>query len=124
MSAPAANKSLISAFTPRIVERHILFVLVEIVLRLLQHGEGAGQCHLDRAFGIGAQKFHVTDFDWILAPYLAHDARHSIGMAGAVERSARIFDIDAFKRGGEAVGHAAAAPSRAMKSRRFPWSPP
>ena len=40
----------------------------------------------------------------MLAPHLAGDARHRIGMAGAVERRAGIVDVDAFERGREAVG--------------------
>ena len=92
-----------------VVERHLLLVLVEIVLRLLRHGEGAGHRDLDRAVGVGAQELHVAHFDRMLAPDLADDARHRIGMAGAVERGAGIVDVDAFERGGEAVGVALAA---------------
>src|SRR5438105_7378012 len=40
----------------------------------------------------------------MLAPDLADDARHRIGMARAVQRGAGMVDIDAFERGGEAVG--------------------
>ena len=54
--------------------------------------------------GVGAEELHVFDFDGMLAPHLAGDARHRIGMAGAVERRAGIVDVDAFERGGEAVG--------------------
>ena len=87
-----------------VVERHLLLVLVEVVLRLLRHRERAGHRDLDGARGVGAQEFHVVDFDRMLAPHLAGDARHRIGMAGAVERGAGIVDVDAFERGGEAVG--------------------
>ena len=45
----------------------------------------------------------------MLAADLADDARHRIGMAAAVERRAGIVDVDAFERGGEAVGVAFAA---------------
>ena len=51
----------------RIVERHLLFVRVEIVLRLLRHGEGTGHRHLDHAVGVGAQEFHVAHLDRMLA---------------------------------------------------------
>src|SRR6267378_8250885 len=40
----------------------------------------------------------------MLAPDLADDARHRIGTARAVQRGAGMVDIDAFERGGEAVG--------------------
>jgi hypothetical protein len=39
----------------------------------------------------------------MLAADFAGDARHRIGMSGAVERRAGIVDIDAFKRSGETV---------------------
>src|SRR5882762_4637493 len=45
----------------------------------------------------------------MLAPDPADDARHRIGMSRAVERRARIVDVDAFERGGEAVRVALAA---------------
>ena len=70
---------------------------------------GPGHRHLDRAVGVGAQEFHVGDLDRMLAPHLAGDARHRIGVTGAVERGAGIVDVDAFERGGEAVGIALAA---------------
>ena len=44
----------------------------------------------------------------MLAADLADDARYGIGMAAAVERGAGIVDVDAFERGGEAVGVALA----------------
>src|SRR5437899_7646283 len=40
----------------------------------------------------------------MLAPDLADDARHGVRMARAVQRAAGMVDIDAFERGGEAVG--------------------
>ena len=70
--------------------------------------KGPGTVILIDAVGVGAQEFDVLDFDRMLAPDLADDARHRIGMAGAVERGAGIVDIDAFERGGEAVGVALA----------------
>jgi hypothetical protein len=91
-----------------VVERHLLFVLVEIVLRLLRHGEGTGHRDLDGAVGVGAEELHVVHFDRMPAAHLAGDPRHRIGMAGAVERGARIVDVDALERRGEAVGVALA----------------
>ena len=69
---------------------------------------GPGHRHLDRAVGVGAQKFDVAHFDRMPAPDPADDARHWIGMAGAIERRAGIIDVDAFERGREAVGIALA----------------
>src|SRR5207302_4293678 len=50
----------------RVVKRHLLFICVEIVLRLLRHGEGPGHRHLDHAVGVLAQEFDVADLDRIL----------------------------------------------------------
>ena len=44
----------------------------------------------------------------MLAPDAPDDARHRIGVARAVERGARVVDVDALERGGEAVGVALA----------------
>ena len=38
-------------------ERHRLRVAIEVVLRLFAHGERAGDGHLDRPIGVGAQHF-------------------------------------------------------------------
>ena len=69
---------------------------------------GPGTVILIVRVGVGAQEFDVAHLDRMLAPHLADDARHRIGMAGAVERRAGIVDVDAFERGGEAVGIALA----------------
>src|SRR5215208_7083399 len=61
-----------------VVERHLLLVLVEIVLRLLRHGERAGHRDLDGARGVGAKKPHVVDLYGMLAPDLAGYARHRV----------------------------------------------
>ena len=65
---------------------------------------GPGTVILISAVGVGAQELHVAHLDRMLAADLAGDARHRIGMAGAVERGAGIVDVDALERGGEAVG--------------------
>jgi hypothetical protein len=57
---------------------------------------------------LARRNLHVVDLDRMPAPHLAGDARHRIGMAGAVERGAGIVDVDAFERGREAVGIALA----------------
>ena len=58
---------------------------------------------------MGAQELEVVDLDRMLAADLADNARHRIGMARAVERDARLVDVDAFERGREAVRIAFAA---------------
>ena len=76
---------------------------IEVVLRLLAHGERPGHGHLDLVVRVGAQEFEIVDFDRPLAPDRAYDARNRIGMARPVERHARLVDVDAFERGREAV---------------------
>ena len=58
--------------------------------------------------GVPLQKQQILDLDRVLAPDLADDARHGIGVARAVERAAGIVDVHALERGGEAVGVALA----------------
>ena len=55
------------------------------------------------------EETQIVDLDRMLAADLADDARHGIRMARAVERAAGIVDVDAFERGGEAIGVALAA---------------
>jgi hypothetical protein len=45
----------------------------------------------------------ILYFDRMLPAHLADDARHRIGMPGAVERGARVVDVHPLERGGEAV---------------------
>ena len=52
---------------------------------------------------MGAQEFEIVDFDRMFAPDLADDARDRVRVARPVERDAGIVDVDAFKRGREAV---------------------
>ena len=80
-----------------------------IVLRLLGHGEGAGNGDLGPPSGIGDQEFHVCDFNRAVAPDRPGDARHGVGVTGAVQRRSRIVQIDPAQRGGEPVGIAFAA---------------
>ena len=105
MSAPAANKSLISALTaPRIVQRELRVVAIEIVLALRRHGERSRHRHLDLAVGIGAQELHVADLDRMPAADRPYHARHGGKPAGAVRRLSRVIEVDAFERGGKAIG--------------------
>ena len=66
--------------------------------------KGTGHGDLDHAVGIGAQELKVAHFHRMLAAHFAGHARHRIGMTRAVKRGAGIVDVDAFERGGEAVG--------------------
>jgi hypothetical protein len=50
------------------------------------------------------QEQQVLNFDRVLAADPADHARHRVRMPGTVERAARVVDVHAFQRGGEAVG--------------------
>ena len=49
------------------------------------------------------RNFRSSTSTGMLAADFPDDARHRIGMAGAVEGDAGIVDVDPFQRGGEAV---------------------
>ena len=87
-----------------VAHRHRFLILVEIVLRLLRHGEGAGDGDFDLVGRIGAQKRHVAHFDGVLSPDRPGNAGNRARLAGAIEARPRIFDVDAFERGCEWVG--------------------
>ena len=57
---------------------------------------------------VRAQELHVVDLDRVLAPDRTDDARHRVRAAGATERGAGVVEVDAFQRGGEAIGVALA----------------
>src|SRR5439155_570972 len=76
---------------------------VVIVLRLLRHGERAGDRHLDCSARVRAQERHVLHLDRVAPPDRASDSRHRVRVATAVERGAGIVDVDPVQRGGEAV---------------------
>ena len=109
-SAPAAEK-IVDLFVDGggVVKCQLFLCLVGVVLRLLGHREGAGHGHLDRAVGVGQQEGKIPQLHRVLAPDLSHDAGHRVRMATAVERGARVLDVDALERGREAVGVALAA---------------
>ena len=85
-----------------------LVVRVVGVLRLLGHGEGAGQGDLDGARRVGPEEAHVVHLDRTLAPDRPRDQRHRGGLARPVHRPAALPAIDAAKRRGEAIGIALA----------------
>ena len=64
-----------------VVERHLLLARVEIVLRLLRHGEGPGHGDLHHAVGVGLEELEVAYLDGVLAADLAGDARHRVRVA-------------------------------------------
>src|SRR2546426_8272172 len=80
-----------------------LLVVVVVVLRLLRHGERTGQRGLDQVVGVGAEKLDVAYLDGSSPPYRTHYPRDGVGVSGAVQRSARIVEVHALKRGGESV---------------------
>ena len=77
---------------------------VEVVLGLLGHGERARDRHLRPPARVRAQELQVADLDGVAPRDGPDDPRHRVGMAAAVERGARVVDVDALERGGEAVG--------------------
>jgi hypothetical protein len=90
------------------VHRHLLVVAVELVLRLLAHGERPGQGDLRRQRGIGAQELHVAQLDRPAAADLRHHARHRRHGARARAHLAGTREVEPFERSGEAVGVALA----------------
>jgi hypothetical protein len=87
-----------------VVHRRLFIGLVEVVLRLLHHGEGTGYGHLHLARRVSLEELQILDLHRVPAPDAAGDARHGHGLAGAVHRRARLVEVDALERGGEAVG--------------------
>ena len=92
------------------VHHHLVGVLIELVLRLLRHGEGAGQGDLRLALGVAPQERHVGDLDRLPRRWILPTTR------GTSDRAARpvgdgggVVVVDALERGGEAVGVALAA---------------
>ncbi len=79
------------------------------VLSLLLHGEGAGHGDLHRPICVGLEELQGIDLDRTLAPDLAGDAGRGNGVARAVQRLARILQIDPLQGVGETVGVALAA---------------
>ena len=73
------------------------------------HGERAGKGDLGRAIGVLAQEFHIVPFDRATALHPAYHARHRRLVAAARGDHRRIFVVDAFKCGREAIGIALAA---------------
>ena len=84
-------------------------VAVEVVLGLLAHRERARERDLDPAVGVRAQELDVADLDGVAADDRADDPRHRVRMARAVDRSARVVDVDTVECGREAVRVALAA---------------
>ncbi len=82
---------------------------VVVVLGLLGHRERAGDGDLDRPARVRAQELDVADLDRMLARDRADHPRHRVRVPAAVQRGARVVDVDALERGGEAVRVALAA---------------
>src|SRR5207302_3218189 len=72
-------------------------------LRLLRHGERAGNRVFDLVVRIGPQELQIPDFDWMLPANLADDSRHRIRMTAAVERSPGMINVHSFEGGGKTV---------------------
>ncbi len=109
MSAPAREQVLdLRVDGVGVTHRHRDLVVVEVVLRLLRHGEGAGHRDLDRMPGVGAQKRDVAHLHRMLAADRADDARHRTRLSHAVEADAGVLDVHALERRRETIGIALA----------------
>ena len=89
--------------------RQLAAAAVVVDLRLLRHRERPGHGHLHRLRRVPAQEIEVAHADRVTAADRADDPRHRRRMAAAVERRARIVEIDAFERRREQVRIAFAA---------------
>jgi hypothetical protein len=76
---------------------------VEVVLRLLGHRERAGHGDLHGLARVRAQELEVAHLHRMLAGDRPDHARDRVRMPAAVQRGARVVDVDALQRGGEAV---------------------
>jgi hypothetical protein len=85
------------------VHGQLVEVTVELVLRLLGHGEGAGQGDLGEVIGMAAKELHVAELDGLPPSDPAHDARHRRLVARPVPDDAGTRHVDALQRGREAV---------------------
>ena len=94
-----------------VVQRRGFLARVEVVLRLLRHRERAGHGDLRSAASVCALAGTAgpPPRPACLRRIVPDDARHRIGMARAIERGARVVEVHAVERGGEAVGVALAA---------------
>jgi hypothetical protein len=84
-------------------ERELALVAVVIVLRLLRHGERAGNGDLDPALGEATEELDVAKLHGPCPANRADDSRDRVLVARAVERDSRPIEVDAVERGGEPV---------------------
>src|SRR6185312_15787840 len=87
-----------------IVERQLRLGRVEIVLRLLTHGEGTRNGDLHGAAGVALEEAEIPDLHRAQTADLADDARHGVRVSRPVESRAGIVEVDSRERRGEAVG--------------------
>src|SRR5205807_9289535 len=93
----------------RIVHGGVLAASAVVVdLRLLGHRERPRNRRLDAALGVAAQKLEVAHTDRMAAADRRDNTRHGIRVTTAIERSARILEVDSIEGGREAVGVALA----------------
>ena len=110
MSAPAASEvARLRVHGDGVVHHHLVGVLVELVLRLLAHGEGAGQRDLGGAVGVARAGTACR----ALPPRACAGSWPTTRGTGVCVARARLHvpglgRVDALERGGEAVGVALA----------------
>ena len=81
-----------------------LEVGVVVVLRLLRHRERSRHGHLDGVVRVRLEELHVAYADGLGPDDPPGDAGHRVGVPAAVQRDARVVDVDALERGREVVG--------------------
>src|SRR5256885_17114275 len=72
---------------------------VVVDLRLLGHRERPRNRRLDVALGVAAQKLEVAHADGMAAADRRDNTRHGVRMTTAIERGARIVQIDPLEGG-------------------------
>jgi hypothetical protein len=80
------------------------FIPVIIVLGLTAHCERAGHRRFDLTIGIGPQHLQIPQFDRLLAPNRADNARHRNRPPISVDHGARVLDVDAIECRGKTIG--------------------
>ena len=104
MSAPAAKRSTISSWTaPAYARASSASLSYASFCACCDIVNGPGHRHLDRPARVRAQELHVAHLHRIHPLDRSDHARHRVRMAAAVERRARVVDVDARERGREPV---------------------
>ncbi len=107
----AGGEQVLDFFVHRgcVVQRDGFLVFVELVHRLLGHGERTGHGDLDLPVRVSPQELDIAHLYRVLSPDLALDARDQNLMPAAAGDLAGIIQVEPFERRREAVGIALAS---------------